>query len=391
MFIRTTAVNKLRALTKFVKGVQGGTSASKTYSILAVEIDYAIKNPNTETSVVAESIPHLKRGAMRDFAKIMKQTNRWSDSNWNATDFRYRFSNGSFIEFFSADNDAKLRGARRDRLYMNEANNMTFHAYTELASRTKQSVFLDWNPTSAFWFHEELMGDDDVDFIILSYKDNEGCPESALNFINKAKEKAQTSEYWANWYRVYGLGEIGNLEGTVFNNWQQVDSIDRTKAKFIGLGLDFGYTNDPTALIAVFMQDGELWLEELLYQTGLTNQDIGNKLKDLSINRSWEIIADSAEPKSIEELRRMGFNISAVSKGADSIANSIDILQRYRMNVTKISTNLIKELRSYKWKKDKSGKALNEPEDYLNHLCDALRYVALKKIGAKNSGRYMIV
>jgi phage terminase large subunit len=163
-FIRTTAVNKVRELKRFVKGVQGGSSASKTYSILAVEIDHCTKNPYTETSVVAESIPHLKRGAMRDFMKIMTVTGRFNAARWNATDFRYKFANGSYIEFFSADDDSKLRGARRDRLYMNEANNLSFHAYTELAARTKQSVILDWNPVNEFWFHSELMQDEDVDF-----------------------------------------------------------------------------------------------------------------------------------------------------------------------------------------------------------------------------------
>ena len=196
MFIRTTAINKLLKLKKFVKGVQGGSSAGKTYGIIPIEINYSIRNPNTETSIVAESIPHLKRGAIRDFKKIMKETNRWNESNWNASDFKYTFGNESFIEFFSADNSAKLRGARRDRLYINECNNIDFNSYTELAMRTKQSIFLDWNPTTEFWFHNEVIHDDDVDFIILTYKDNEAAPQKSVEFILKAEQKGKTSEYW---------------------------------------------------------------------------------------------------------------------------------------------------------------------------------------------------
>jgi phage terminase large subunit len=166
MFIRTTAINKILKLTKFIKGIQGGSSAGKTYGILPIEIDYAIKHAGTETSIVSESIPHLKRGAIRDFKKIMMSTNRWIDEHWNATDFKYTFANNSFIEFFSADNASKLRGARRDRLYINECNNIDFNSFTELAMRTKQSIILDWNPSNEFWFHTELQGQDNVDFII---------------------------------------------------------------------------------------------------------------------------------------------------------------------------------------------------------------------------------
>jgi len=225
MFQRTTVINKILTLDKFTKGIQGGTSAGKTFGVLPVLISICALNPLSEVSVVAESIPHLKRGAMKDFKKIMIFTGRWFDERWNATDFKYTFHNGSIIEFFSADNDSKLRGARRDWLYMNECNNMTFHAYTELASRTKKGVYLDWNPTNEFWFHNELQGDEDVDFLIVNYLDNEACPESALKFILKAKEKAKTSKYWENWYNVYGLGEIGQLEGVIFNNWKTIDII----------------------------------------------------------------------------------------------------------------------------------------------------------------------
>jgi phage terminase large subunit len=390
-FIRTTAVNKVRELKRFVKGVQGGSSASKTYSILAVEIDHCTKNPYTETSVVAESIPHLKRGAMRDFMKIMTVTGRFNAARWNATDFRYKFANGSYIEFFSADDDSKLRGARRDRLYMNEANNLSFHAYTELAARTKQSVILDWNPVNEFWFHSELMHDEDVDFLILTYKDNEACPKSARDFIEKARVKADTSEYWANWYKVYGLGQVGTLQGAIYEDFEVVEGIDVSRAKFVALGLDWGFSNDPTALVAIYRQGDCLLIQELLYSTGLTNQDIADKLRSLGITRAWEIVADSAEPKSIEEIYRLGFNIKPAEKGPDSVRNGIDILKRFKLQVTKDSTNLIKELRSYTWATDKEGKNTGVPIDSFNHACDAMRYVALNKLRVSNSGKYVVV
>ena len=385
MFIRTTAINKLLKLKKFIKGVQGGSSAGKTFGIIPIEIDYAIKNPLTETSIVAESIPHLKRGAIRDFKKIMAFTNRWNDDNWNASDFRYTFSNGSFIEFFSAENSAKLRGARRDRLYINECNNIDFNSYTELAMRTKKSIFLDWNPSNEFWFHTELMNEDNVDFIILNYKDNEAAPDSAVEFIEKAKEKAKTSDYWRNWYNVYGLGEIGSLQGVVFNNWKLIDTIP-PEARLIGIGLDFGYSVDPTAIVQVYTYNGQRIVKELAYRTGMLNTDIARELP-----KNVPVYADSAEPKSIEEIRRHGITIKGVTKGKDSINYGIDVMQRQEYLVTSDSTNLIKELRAYCWDTDKTGVRLNKPAGGNDHIIDALRYHEMETLGLNTSyGTYAI-
>ena len=387
MFIKTTAIKKIRTLTKFVKGVQGGTSAGKTFAILPILCDIATKNALSEISIVAESIPHLKRGAMKDFKKIMVETGRFDDNRWNASDFKYTFANGSQIEFFSADNDAKLRGARRDWLYMNECNNMTFHSYTELASRTKQGVYLDWNPTNTFWFHNELLNDKDVDFLTINYTDNEACPESALNFILKAKEKAeQGNAFWQNWYKVYGLGQIGNLEGVIFNNWQQIDKIP-TDAKLIGIGCDFGYTNDPTAIIEVYTYNGKRYVNELMYRSGMLNSDIAKVLPKGVI-----VYADSSEPKSIDEIKRYGIMIKGVTKGKDSIKYGIDVMQQQEYFVTSQSENLIKELRSYSWDKDKEGKKLNKPIEYFNHAIDALRYHEMEALGIKkNWGKYHVI
>ena len=385
MFVRTTVINKIKNLTKFVKGIQGGTSAGKTFGVLPLLIDIAAKEKLSEISVVAESIPHLKRGAMKDFKKIMIETGRFVDSRWNATDFKYTFANGSQIEFFSADNDSKLRGARRDYLYMNEANNMTFHAYTELASRTKKGVYLDWNPVNEFWFHSDLKDDDDVDFLIVNYLDNEACPESALNFILKAKEKAKTSAYWENWYKVYGLGLIGNLEGVIFNNWQIIDTIPND-ARLLGYGLDFGYSNDPTAIVEVYKWNDKRIVNEICYQKELSNSQIAKMIPS-----KMPVYCDSAEPKSIAELTKLGVRAFGVTKGADSINFGIQVMQEQEYLVTNQSTNLIKELRKYSWDKDKkTGAKLNKPIDDFNHAIDGFRYHEMETIGlGKSKGKLM--
>lgn len=372
-FQRTTAQRKIQALRKRIRIVQGGTSASKTFSILPILIDYAEKNPNSEISVVSESIPHLKRGAVKDFIKIMTLIGWWDEKLFNKTELRYTLENGSFIEFFSADNADKFRGARRHILFINECNNVTFESYLQLSIRTSKFIYLDYNPTNEFWVHTELIGDADTDFVILTYKDNEALDQSIVKEIEKAKEKAKTSAYWQNWWNVYGLGLIGSLEGVVFNNWKQIQTIP-LEAKLISHGLDFGYTNDPTALVSVYMWNGKLIIDEKIYQTGLLNSDIKNAINRFGITKERPIFADSAEPKSIDELKLAGIWVKPALKGADSIKYGIDYLQQYELLITASSTNLIKELRNYQWEKDKQGKTLNKPIDAFNHAIDAVRY-----------------
>jgi len=386
MFIRTTAINKLRKLKKRTKIVQGSSSAGKTYGILAILIDTATKNSNLEISVVSETIPHLRRGCIKDFLKLMMWTNRMNESNWNKTLLTYTFANGSYIEFFSADQENKIRGARRDVLYINECNNLHFETYHQLSIRTNKEIWLDYNPSSEFWAHTELMNEPDSDFIIITYKDNEALNEAIIGEIEKAKEKGKTSNYWENWYKVYGLGEIGSLQGSIFE-FNQVDGIP-TNAEFISYGLDWGFTNDPTSLIEVYRYNGELYVNELIYSTGLTNSDILKKFSELKVDKNKSIVADSAEPKSIEDIYRGGYtSIRGANKGKDSVINSIDTLKQFKLNITKASTNLIKELRSYVWERDKEGKTTNNPIDYNNHAIDALRYVALNKIN-KGAGNF---
>lgn len=385
MFKRTTATNKVLNLKRRIKIIQGGTSASKTYSILAVLINKAIIQPNLEISVVAESIPHLRRGALKDFLKILKWTNRYYDEQFNKSLLTYQFKNGSVFEFFSADDSSKLRGARRDILYINECNNISFESYNELAIRTKKEVYLDFNPANEFWVHTELKDEQDSDFLILTYKDNEALDDSIVQQIEKNRDKAETSSYWANWWRVYGLGEIGMLEGVIFSNWKQIDKLPE-EAKLIGIGLDFGYTNDPTSAIEIYNYNGTRILNELVYQTGMLNSDIAKRLP-----KHVPIYADSSEPKSIDEIRRYGITIKGVTKGKDSINYGIDVMQQQEYLITANSVNLIKELRAYCWDVDKHGTRLNKPIDNNNHAIDALRYHEMETLGLKrNYGTYNI-
>ena len=377
MFIRTTAINKLKRLNSRIRIVPGGTSAGKTFGIIPILIDHAIKNPLCEISIVSESIPHLRRGALKDFIKIMQETNRWIQPNYNKSLLKYTFSNGAYIEFFSTDQPDRMRGARRDVLYINECNNIKWDAYMELSIRTKDIIWLDYNPTHEFWAVTELANDPDAEILRLTYKDNEALSPNIVKEIEKAKEKAKTSDYWANWWNVYGLGLQGSLEGVIFSNWDTIPNIP-ADAKLIGCGLDFGYSNDPTALIAVYKYNDTRILDEILYRKGMLNQDIAKY-----IPRGATIWADSAEPKSIEEIRRTGVDIRGVTKGPDSIKFGIQTMQTQKYLVTERSTNTIKEFRNYCYDTDKNGKSLNKPIDDYNHAIDAIRYHEMESIGIK--------
>lgn len=363
MFQVTTATKRLLQLRKRIRGVSGGTSASKTISILIWLIDYAQSSENELISVVSESFPHLKRGAMRDFLNIMETQNYFKPQNWNKTDYIYTFEKGSKIEFFSADQPGKVRGPRRQVLFINEANNIPFETFTQLEVRTSKLVWLDWNPTHEFWWYSDIQPTQDVDFITLTYLDNEALEQSIITAIESRKGNKQ-------WWQVYGLGQLGEVESKIYKDWNIIDSIPH-EARLERYGLDFGYSNDPTAIVAIYYYNGAYILDEIIYQKGLSNK----QLADVLLNQpNALVIADSAEPKSIDEIKSYGVSILPTIKGKDSVTQGIQYVQQQRVSMTKRSVNVIKEYRNYLWETDKDGKIINEPMGIFNHAMDAIRY-----------------
>ena len=387
----TTALTKIRNIKKRIKIIQGGTSSSKTYSILLILIDKCTRENNISISIVSESFPHLRKGAMRDFLNILKESNRYIDKHWNRTNSTYTFHNGSYIEFFSADGGDKLRGSRRNVLFINEANNITLDAYNQLSMRTDSDIYLDYNPSHKFWC-SDVEKDDDSEKIILTYKDNEALSSNIVNYLESKRLLAFTSDYWENWCKVYLDGLEGTLDGVIFQNYTVIDKIPED-ARLIGYGLDFGYTNDATALIAAYKYNDSIIYDEIIYQTGLLNSDIVSKMKQEGVEFSSEIYADSAEPKSIQELKNAGYRrCLPTRKGKDSINFGIGLIQEKDIIITKRSNNIKIELERYSWKKDKNGMTLNIPIDDYNHAIDAMRYIIIIKYGVrKNQGTPFII
>jgi phage terminase large subunit len=300
----------------------------------------------------------------------------YDESNHNKTDRTIKVGKSTF-EFFGADDSTKLRGSRRDILFLNEANNISFEAYSELNVRTKLFTFLDYNPTSPFYVHTELIGNDNVDFLIVTYKDNEFLNEKIVSEIESWQVKAETSEYYKNRWSVMGLGQLGIQSGAIYNDWTVIDSLPEN-AELIGSGLDFGFSNDPSALVAVYRYNGEIIVDEIIYQKGLLNSQLAS-LTQSSNAKNGIIYADSAEPKTIAELKHYNLKVLPVVKGKDSINYGIQLIQEQHLKVTNRSTNLIKELQNYVWAKDKDGNSLSIPIDTYNHALDALRYFFLMK------------
>jgi len=385
---KTEALSKLRALKNRIKVVRGGTSAGKTICIILILIDYAIKNEGKEISIVSESVPHLRRGALKDFLSILNGLNRYKENQFNKSTLKYIFTNGSYIEFFSTDQPDKLRGARRTDLYINECNNVPFDAYNQLVVRTSGSVWLDYNPSSLFWVDKEVLGQPKVDYVTLTYKDNNVLPKSIVDEIEKAKEKAKTSTYWSNWWKVYGLGETGSLEGVCIPDWKEIPLVP-DETRLLGYGMDFGYSVDPSTLVALYKYNNSYIFDEVLCKKGMLNSDISQFLKNNQVNDI--IYADSAEPKSIAELLSYGHPIYPVSKGRDSIVYGINLINQNLIYVTQRSKNLIRELNGYIWMQDKQGNTLQKPNPTSgDHCIDAARYILSSILENPNKGEYYI-
>jgi phage terminase large subunit len=371
---------------------KGGTRSGKTYSIMTF-LAYLAMNAKKklEIDVVSESLPHLKRGALHDFEEIIDNLGAIEKVHFeiNKTDHIYEFKGGGIIRFFAAEDWGKIKGSRRNILFINECNRIPYEVYRQLAVRTTRCIFLDWNPDAEFWYEEKgICAKENTIEIHSTYKDNEYLSREQIDEIESNKSDE-------SWWNVYGLGLVGMAQGLIYTNWEQCARIP-DEAVLIGHGLDFGFTNDPTAIVSVYRAHGALYIKERCYRVGMVNtpnpRDKSTNDKSIAIalqDLEGDIIADSAEPKSIEEIHNWGIKrIEESKKGRDSIRSGIDILRRYKLYVTSDSLNVIKEFRNYKYKEDKmTGQILQEPIDKFNHAMDALRYVALNKLAKKVTRR----
>jgi phage terminase large subunit len=360
---------------------QGGTRSGKTYNILLwIIFHYCGKNEGKTITIARKTFPAVRSSVMRDFIEILKGSDLYREENHNKSNHEYML-NGNMVEFISMDQPQKIRGRKRDLAFLNEANELTFEDWQQIVFRTNGRIILDYNPSDTFhWIYDRVIPRDDADFYQTTYRDNPFLDPTIIQEIERLKETDE--HYW----RVYGLGERGTNRAQVFQ-FTTIQQIPET-AKFLSFGLDFGFTNDPSALVGCYQEGDNLYFKELLYSTNLTNQDLDREFRRLEIGRYDEIFGDSSEPKSIEELHRMGWNIKPTQKGADSVNAGIDMLKRYKIHIT--GSNLMKEMENYKWLEDKNGNLLNKPEDKWNHLIDALRYGVYNKLSKPNYGRYTI-
>lgn len=359
---------------------QGGTSSGKTYTIMQRLIVLSLTNPRCIITVCGQDLPNLKVGSYRDLDNIIHGSEWLMD--WfkqNKSDSSWRGKNGSLIEFKSYDNAQDAKNGKRDFLFVNEANGISYEVFWQLQIRTRKQVFIDYNPTARFWAHDKIIGREDCKLIISDHRNN--------NFLtadeHKKIEEIDDKELWL----VYARGLTGKITGLVLTRWDIVDRLPpRDEWKMSAYGLDFGFTNDPSALEHVVLAHGALWIDEQFYETGLTNPDIAQKARECGLTKKDIIIADSAEPKSVKELCNLGLWVILAVKGADSIKNGLDILKRFPIHVTRSSHGIIDNLQKYKYKVNRDGEMTNEPIDAFNHGIDAIRYVALKKLLVEHRG-----
>ncbi len=378
----TNVFHKAYRSTTRITCLQGGTRSSKTYSLCQLFIVKALQEPGKVFTICRKTLPALKGTAYRDVISILKEMDLYSEANHNKSELSYTFNNGSMLEFISVDQPQKIRGRKRDYLWLNEANEFDFESWVQLSLRCTGKIYLDYNPSDPYsWIYEKVITRDDCTFLKSTYLANPFLDEDTIAEIERLKEL--DPDYW----RVYGMGEIGSMSTQIF---RQFNLVDEVQGNLVGYGLDFGFTNSPSALVAVYQSDDNLYIKEMLYEKRLTNTDLANKLREFRIDRQSEIVGDSAEPKTIEEIYRQGFNIKPAKKGA-GIHLGIDIMRRYKLHITKDSLNAIKEFRGYKWATDKNGDVLNTPVKVNDHLIDAVRYLCLNKLSINHSGKYYIL
>ena len=374
----------LNANTRIVVN-QGGTRSSKTYSLAQLIILKALQEQGKVYTICRKTLPALKGTAYKDFFNILEEHNLYNPDKHNKSELTYKLNNNE-IEFISVDMPQKIRGRKRHILWLNEANEFRFEDWVQLSLRTTENIYLDFNPSDPYsWIYDKVMNREDCTFIKSTYLDNPFLPDETIKEIERLKDL--DSNYW----KIYGLGDMAQPTETIFRQFEIANNVP-DEASLVAIGMDFGYSNDPTAIAEVFKLNDDLYINELVYSKGLTNQDIAQRLRELDITRQTEIIADSAEPKSIEELHRQNFNVKGAKKGADSINMGIDVLRRFKLHITKNSTNTLNEFKYYKWLTDKNGHIVNKPAtNQQDHIIDAVRYVALNKLMTNHSGKYYIL
>lgn len=369
-FYITTNLERIQALDKRIIVVQGGTSAGKTVDIMSILVDYAMEHSRKKIWVVTDTYGNLEDGAMEDFKNICQYVGIFEILHENKTKHVFTFPNGTRF-FFRALSEMKGRGPRRDVLFVNEANRITWDQFSQLEVRTNEKVYLDFNPSSEFWAHTQLANNkdrDDVDFIKLNYLGNEALNDNIIKALEMRR-----GDGTSNWWRVYGLGEVGSLEGNVYEGWLKCSEIP-TGSKLVRYGLDFGFSNDETGMVSIWeSEDGRTIVREELYQKGILGSQYAEILKSHNIDPSVLIVADGARPEIIAEIKKNGYRCIAANKDAGSVKRGIDRVQQKKIYY--FGKNLEQEFLTYAWRKKRStGEVLDEPEDGNDHLMDALRY-----------------
>tara|TARA_R110000868_G_scaffold25972_2_gene100619 strand:+ start:1153 stop:2358 length:1206 start_codon:yes stop_codon:yes gene_type:complete len=371
---------------------EGGSRSSKTWSIIQFFLLKALEGEKFVLTIARSNLTWVKATILKDFQEITCKYNIpvSPDINTNRPEQTYNVL-GSEFAFFGLDYPQKLHGRTQDYFWINEAMEIGRKEFDQLEMRTKIAGIIDYNPSDDSHWVYDLEKRPDVIVIRSTMIDNPFLPDTIINKIKSYEPTPQnitagTADQYM--WEVYGKGNRARLQGTIFNNWDIVEDVPKD-ANFVAYGLDFGYTNDPTAMIAIYLFNNELYVEELLFNTALTNSDIAEEFKALNVKNSDIIWADSSEPKSIEEIRRHGYNIKGVTKGQDSVNYGIDLIKEYKMHITRKSINLENELRKYKWMEDKSGKVLNKPVDAYNHAIDSLRYCVMESLKKKQAFKFV--